>query len=191
MALRMNTPEWKSAKRELKGIVNLNEIQKKADSFLNSRVNVICRQINEEVHKKIYKDAILSWFKYPGRKTKVDTETLLKSTKYFYKMSQSKGNIHVDYYTQVILSKYNHIKRNSDDTRIYISKYDEMGDRAAYIYDLQFLHGIIGLPERSSRTAWINPHFVRREPLMDYLDSAFKKDWDKKCSRYLRKARRG
>lgn len=191
MALRMNTPQWKRAKKELKGIADLDSIQKQADAFLNSRVNKICREINEEVHKKIYKQSVLSWFKYPGRKTEVDTETLINSTRYFYKITQNKESIHVEYYTQVVFSKYNQIKRSSSDNGIYKNKYDEMGNRAKYIYDLQFIDGVIGLPKRSSRTNWINPHYVKREPLMDYLDEKFKLQWDKKCSRYLRKVRRG
>lgn len=56
-----------------------------------------------------------------------------------------------------------------------------------FVFNLQWQQGILGLPERSSHTSWVNLNFIQGEPMYEYIANLIKKTFDKEMVKISRK----
>lgn len=148
----------------------LDKMVEKAMSHAVTKYKSAGKKANEELRRM----SVIEWF---GR---FDSDTMLRSLNYKENIHQDKDKIYLNFYSYI--DNY-----EADHTSLYgwNKRHEYPLEPADFIIDLQWNQGIIGLPERSSETSWINYNFYQSTPLKNYTMDIYRNLWSNTVRKYL------
>lgn len=140
------------------------------------------KQIGQKANKDLREKATMQWFS-DIMKFKESRYNMMKSLCYKTTEKFHNGLIELEFISWVDASRY-----NIHDTRMYQQKDIYPIDHFQYIVgDLQWNQGILGLPQQSSQTDWVNYHFHQGKSLSSLTQHVFKYNWVKRLNQYATK----
>lgn len=156
------------------------EINRIVNSLINQEVNRY-KKIGNQTHKELRERATIKWFNdllFPESRY-----TMMKALRYKSNTKINNNLIELEFISYIDSSKY-----DIANTSMYRQKNKYPIDHFSYIVeDLQWEHGILGLPEKSSKTDWVNKYFHKGNSLEDITEKVFKDNWKRRLNQYCKK----
>lgn len=156
------------------------EINKIVNSLIQQEINRY-KKIGSKTHKELRERATIKWFNdlmFPESRY-----TMMKALRYKSSTKIKNDVIELEFVSYIDSSKYDIMS-----TSMYRQRDKYPIDHFSYIVkDLQWEHGILGLPEKSSQTGWVNKHFHKGESLEDTVKKTFKYNWKRRLNQYCKK----
>ena len=137
------------------------------------------KRIGLETVKELRRESTIKWFKSFGSEFANSASTMLASLDYEVEEHQKNGLVVLTFSTYI-----NPVLYEIVHTRLYsqVQRGRYSVDPLDFIVkELQWGRGILGLPEESSQTEWVNPHFHQAaKSLMEYTYHHMKWSWIKR-----------
>ena len=163
--------------------INKKEIQKYTENIAAQTVRR-AKKVGEIVNEELRRESVIDWFNGNGFSRNESWYTMLHSLDYVpTQIHAKKGGVDL-YFTSYI----NPEKYEIEHTSLYRqrNKYTGINDPFEYIVGtLQWEQGIIGLPQKSSASDWVNKYFYQASKnLRDFTMDKYKNTWIKRLNRY-------
>lgn len=165
--------------------INKAEIQKYTENLTAQTVRR-AQRVGELVNKELRRESVIDWFNGNGFSRNESWYTMLNSLDYMPTQIHTRNGIT----SLTFISYINREKYRIEHTSLYRQKengkYIGISDPFEYIVGtLQWEQGIIGLPQKSSVSDWVNSYFYQSgRNLRDFTMYKYKYTWRKRLNRY-------
>ena len=168
------------------------ELKKFADRITERYVNRYISAGNK-AQKELRKKYTINWFLNMS-------DTMISSLDYTNKLIQRNEKAYLYFTSYVDMNKFEMMARNNDES-IYRwqNKYNANINPSQYLLDLQWNQGVHGLPKEWTRPNpifgdknigegdnWYNPYYTQSEPMRNYVQAGFRKEWETTVYKYLK-----
>lgn len=165
------------------GVKVNHKLIKKYTENLTAQTVRQAKKVGELVNRELRQESVIDWFNGNGFSRNESWYTMLHSLDYIPTTIHTHNGI----ITLTFVSFINPEKYRIEHTSLYKqkNKYSSIDPFEYIVGTLQWEQGIIGLPEKSSASSWVNQYFYQASKnLRDFTMDKYKNTWRKRLNRY-------